>query len=164
MNSWTISRRIIFGFAVILLISAALGGFALWELQSISQSVVVLADMSLPSVLTLDECAALARDNIFACLQYSEAGSAEQRTARFRCVIALATPGGKLHYSEGICPGEVIPEERGSSGFGYDPIFLVREKQRTMAELSLDEKNQLSHRARAIHGIRPFLLYLLAKS
>jgi methyl-accepting chemotaxis protein len=79
MNSWTISRRIIFGFAAMLFVSAALGGFALWQLKRISQSVAVVADMSLPSVLTLDECAGLARDNIFACMQYADAESDEQR-------------------------------------------------------------------------------------
>ncbi len=81
MKSWTISRRIIFGFAAMFFISVALGGFALWQLERISRSVVTVADMSLPSVLTLNECAALARDNIFACMQYADAESADQRTA-----------------------------------------------------------------------------------
>jgi methyl-accepting chemotaxis protein len=79
MNSWTISRRIIFGFAAMLLISAALGGFALWRLESLNRSIGLLADNTLPSVLTLNECAALARDNIFACQQFAETTSAEQR-------------------------------------------------------------------------------------
>jgi|KBSSwiStaDraftv2_1062776.scaffolds.fasta_scaffold119223_2 methyl-accepting chemotaxis protein len=79
MNSWTISRRIIFGFTAMLLISAALGGFALWQLERISQSVALLADNSLPSVLILNECAALSRDNIFTTVQYHDAESAEQR-------------------------------------------------------------------------------------
>jgi len=81
MNSWTISRRIIFGFAAMLLISAALGGFALWRLEGLSQSIALLGDNTLPSVLTLNECAGLARDNIFACQQFAEAESAEQRKA-----------------------------------------------------------------------------------
>jgi XTP/dITP diphosphohydrolase len=59
--------------------------------------------------------------------------------------------------SEGICPGEIIPEERGSGGFGYDPIFLVQGLDRTMAELSLTEKNDISHRARAVRAILPVL-------
>src|SRR5512138_499945 len=79
MNSWTISRRIIFGFAAMVAISAALGLFALWRLESLSRSLAVVADMSLPSVLTLQECAALALDNIFACQQFAESDSAEQR-------------------------------------------------------------------------------------
>ena len=81
MNSWTISRRIVFGFAAMLLISAALGIVALWQLERISRSVTVLAEMTMPSILTLNECASLARDNIFACQQFAEAETAEQRTA-----------------------------------------------------------------------------------
>jgi XTP/dITP diphosphohydrolase len=56
----------------------------------------------------------------------------------------------KTHRFEGLCPGEIIPEERGAGGFGYDPIFLLTELGKTMAELSMDEKNRLSHRARAV--------------
>ena len=82
--------------------------------------------------------------------------------ARFRCVIALATPGGVLKYAEGICPGEVIPEERGENGFGYDPIFLLPELSKTMAELNMSEKNQLSHRARAIRAAIPLIQELFA--
>jgi methyl-accepting chemotaxis protein len=81
MNSWTISRRIIFGFAAMLLISVVLGAIALWRLSGVSQSVAALADNTLPSVLTLRACAGLARDNIFACQQYAEAESVEQRKA-----------------------------------------------------------------------------------
>lgn len=81
--------------------------------------------------------------------------------ARFRAVIALATPAGETHLAEGICEGEIIPEERGVNGFGYDPIFLIPEFSRTMAELSLEEKNRVSHRARAIQAIRPILLRFL---
>jgi methyl-accepting chemotaxis protein len=79
MKSWTISRRIIFGFAAMLLISAALGAIALWQLERISQSIAVLADNTLPSVLNLRECAALSRENIFTTLRYADAESAEQR-------------------------------------------------------------------------------------
>ncbi len=79
MNSWTISRRIIVGFAVMLLISATLGGIALWRLDGVSQSIARLADNTLPAVLTLRECAGRTRDNIFVILQYSQAESADQR-------------------------------------------------------------------------------------
>ena len=78
-------------------------------------------------------------------------------TARFRCVVALASPTGEMHFAEGICEGEIIPEERGSQGFGYDPIFLLEGLDQTMAELSMEEKNRLSHRARAVHAILPTL-------
>lgn len=77
--------------------------------------------------------------------------------ARFRCVVALTHPCGEIYHTEGICLGEIIPEERGKQGFGYDPIFLIPEKKRTMAELSMQEKNKLSHRALAILALLPSL-------
>lgn len=77
--------------------------------------------------------------------------------ARFRCVLALATPAAKVSFFEGICPGEIIPEERGTDGFGYDPIFFLPECKKTMAELSMEQKNQFSHRARAILKAIPTL-------
>jgi len=78
-------------------------------------------------------------------------------SARFRCIVALATPAGVAHYAEGICPGEIIPIERGDGGFGYDPIFLLPEFDLTMAELDMADKNRLSHRARAVTAARPFI-------
>ena len=77
--------------------------------------------------------------------------------AHFQCTVAIATPQGKLYYAQGNCPGEIIPDERGSNGFGYDPIFLLRALGLTMAELSMEEKNHLSHRARAIKAALPIL-------
>ena len=88
-------------------------------------------------------------------------GSPRPWTARFRCIVALVTPAGEVRYAEGTCPGEIIPEERGDSGFGYDPIFLLPELGHTMAELSVSEKNRLSHRARAIQAARPILIEIL---
>ena len=81
MNSWTISRRIILGFSAMVLLCAALGAFALWRLEKLTNSLAVVADNTLPSVLTLNECASVSRDNIFACIQFGETQSAEQRTA-----------------------------------------------------------------------------------
>jgi XTP/dITP diphosphohydrolase len=78
--------------------------------------------------------------------------------ARFRCVIALAETSGVIHFTEGVCPGEIIPQERGHNGFGYDPIFLIPHLGKTMAELSMDEKNHISHRALAVIAARPILL------
>lgn len=83
--------------------------------------------------------------------------------ARFRCVVALVTPSGEVSFAEGICPGEIISEERGQNGFGYDPIFYIPEKDKTMAELDMEEKNKLSHRARAVTAAIPILLELLRK-
>lgn len=77
-------------------------------------------------------------------------------TARFRAVIAIAKDG-VVHITEGICEGEIIPEERGTGGFGYDPIFLLSERGLTMAELPMEEKNRLSHRARAVMKAKAFL-------
>lgn len=78
-------------------------------------------------------------------------------TAHFHCTVALAAPGGDLRFAEGQCPGEIIPQERGAHGFGYDPIFLLAELGLTMAELSMEQKNRLSHRARAIQAARPVI-------
>ena len=75
-------------------------------------------------------------------------------------MVALTTPEGDSHFTEGACPGEIIPEERGQFGFGYDPIFLVEGKGLTMAELLMDEKNTLSHRARAVKASVPLLISL----
>ncbi len=80
--------------------------------------------------------------------------------ARFRCTIALATPAGTVRFAEGDCPGEVIPEERGSQGFGYDPIFYIPELDRTMAELSMAAKNRISHRSRAVLAARPAIMQI----
>jgi XTP/dITP diphosphohydrolase len=84
-------------------------------------------------------------------------------TARFCCTVAIVIPGGEMHLCDGFCPGEIIPEERGSNGFGYDPIFYLPELGRTMAEMSMEEKNRLSHRARAIQAARPVLRQVLEK-
>ncbi|MEN8614992.1 XTP/dITP diphosphatase [Dehalogenimonas sp. THU2] len=73
----------------------------------------------------------------------------EKRTARFRCVIAIAVPDGGLRFAEGVVEGRIAFEPHGSNGFGYDPVFSLPELGKTMAEIAPDEKNRLSHRARA---------------
>jgi XTP/dITP diphosphohydrolase len=82
-------------------------------------------------------------------------------TARFRCVVAVASPAGETQFAQGICPGVIIAEERGQKGFGYDPIFLLPELGKTMAELDMEEKNRLSHRGRAVRAAYPILLEML---
>lgn len=77
----------------------------------------------------------------------------EQRTARFRCSLALLLPDGTLYRGEGTLEGEICTEMRGESGFGYDPIFRLPELGCTMAELSGEEKNRISHRARALKDL-----------
>jgi XTP/dITP diphosphohydrolase len=80
--------------------------------------------------------------------------------ARFRCVVALHDPRKGIFHSEGTCQGEIVPEERGNKGFGYDPIFQVAGLRRTMAELSMEEKNKLSHRAIAVLAIKATIIEL----
>jgi len=87
-------------------------------------------------------------------------------SARFVCTIAIAVPekrgfDPRLEYATGECPGEIIPEEHGSNGFGYDPVFLLQELGKTMAELSTKEKNRYSHRARALQRAVPILVNLI---
>lgn len=101
--------------------------------------------------------------------------------ARFHATIAIAIPGNVVlsktkglrhieatsqsegvHLVEGWCEGEIISEERGTGGFGYDPIFLLPELEKTMAELTPDEKNRLSHRARAVMNAKPLLKVLFS--
>ncbi|MHB8808779.1 MAG: XTP/dITP diphosphatase [Desulfobulbaceae bacterium] len=72
------------------------------------------------------------------------------RTARFQCVLSLATPGGPALTWEGSCEGEILEERRGESGFGYDPVFYYAPLKKTFAELSMAEKNVVSHRGRAM--------------
>jgi XTP/dITP diphosphohydrolase len=80
--------------------------------------------------------------------------------ARFHATIAIATPDNQIHLTDGFCEGEIIPEERGAGGFGYDPIFSLPELGKTMAELSMDEKNRLSHRATAVMKAKEILAQL----
>ena len=81
----------------------------------------------------------------------------EQRTARFRCVIALVWPDGRAQTVEGICEGRIALTPRGEHGFGYDPVFYVPEYRQTMAELAPETKNRISHRAQAAAKAREIL-------
>lgn len=73
----------------------------------------------------------------------------ERWTARFRCVIAVVSPGSPVELYEGQCEGVITDRPRGTKGFGYDPIFYLPGFHKTMAELPFDEKNRISHRGRA---------------
>jgi XTP/dITP diphosphohydrolase len=108
-------------------------------------------------------------------------------TAHFRATIAIAIPENdtlndseesvpsqarlfgrnehslRVTLTEGTCEGEIIPEDRGDGGFGYDPIFLLPELEKTMAELSMEEKNRLSHRAKAVMNAKGILNKLFSK-
>lgn len=80
------------------------------------------------------------------------------RRARFRCVLALACKGNVLGAFEGIIEGQIADRPHGSHGFGYDPIFMPDGFQQTFGELAPTEKNQFSHRARALERLRTFLI------
>jgi XTP/dITP diphosphohydrolase len=80
-----------------------------------------------------------------------------ERQARFRCVIAIATPDGKVELCSGECDGVIAFEPRGKKGFGYDPVFYLPELGKTMAELPPEAKNKISHRGRAAAKAREIL-------
>ena len=82
-------------------------------------------------------------------------------TAHFHCTVAIALPDGTLYFSEGNVYGQILPQERGNNGFGYDALFLLPDLGLTMAELSDEQKNSLSHRARAVHAALPILQRLI---
>ena len=84
-----------------------------------------------------------------------ELGDVEDRSARFRTAVALVTPSGDVLVVEGVLEGVITRERRGGGGFGYDPIFEV--DGRTLAEIPAGEKNQISHRARALHALADVL-------
>jgi XTP/dITP diphosphohydrolase len=90
--------------------------------------------------------------------------TAGERTARFICVIALAWPGGRAKMFEGSIEGRITREPRGMHGFGYDPVFLVPEYGRTMAQLLPEVKNRISHRARAAAKLLPVLAGIVAQA
>jgi XTP/dITP diphosphohydrolase len=82
---------------------------------------------------------------------------ASGRTARYRCVAALALPDGTVMHADGTCEGSLTKDPRGDGGFGYDPIFVPAGWERTMAELAPEEKDRISHRGRAFRSLRGLL-------
>jgi XTP/dITP diphosphohydrolase len=82
----------------------------------------------------------------------------EQRTAKFTCVMALAGPDGIIETAEGFVRGHIVMKPSGEKGFGYDPLFIPNGYDHTMAELSMEEKNKISHRGRALCEIVPVLM------
>jgi XTP/dITP diphosphohydrolase len=79
------------------------------------------------------------------------------RSARYRCVAALAFPDGRTLHAEGVCEGTLEPKRRGDGGFGYDPIFVPEGWDETMAELTPEQKDRISHRGRAFRALRALL-------
>jgi XTP/dITP diphosphohydrolase len=88
---------------------------------------------------------------------------AGSRSAHFACAMAFAVPGEETVIEEARCDGMIDLEPRGELGFGYDPVFVVESGPRTMAQLSMDEKNSISHRARAIAAILPSIMKYYAR-
>jgi len=96
-------------------------------------------------------------DNNKKLLKLMEKLSWGERSARFRCVAALAKPDGGVVTCEGVCEGIIAFEMKGESGFGYDPLFLLPEYGKTFAELGEEMKNKISHRARALGKIKEII-------
>ena len=86
-----------------------------------------------------------------------------ERQAAFVCVLAVVGPQGQEHIVEGRCEGVITHELKGDKGFGYDPLFFMPDRDLTMAELPMNEKNQISHRGRALAKIKEVLLDILGR-
>lgn len=100
-------------------------------------------------------------DNLLKLLDELKDVPDNRRSARFQCVVAVADREGLLADAAGACSGFIIREPRGTSGFGYDPVFLYPPEGRTFAELSEGIKNRVSHRAAALQAIREKLVSLI---
>jgi XTP/dITP diphosphohydrolase len=96
-------------------------------------------------------------------LKLMEGIPTEKRTARFRCAMAVAFSEHEVLIAEGVLDGFIATEPHGKGGFGYDPVFFVPPLGKTLAQLSVDEKNAISHRARALHALLPELRRRLGK-
>ena len=94
------------------------------------------------------------RENYLKLLKELEGVPKEKRRARFRCAVALVSPDGEEEVFEGSFEGTITDVPRGSSGFGYDPFFFITEMQKTAAELTPNEKNTMSHRAKALEKLK----------
>jgi XTP/dITP diphosphohydrolase len=100
---------------------------------------------------------ASARENNQKLLNEMEGISLSKRGARFKCVMAMVSPDGREAIAEGSCKGRIGFEEKGRRGFGYDPFFILPKYGKTMAELSLEEKNKISHRGKALRKLRKII-------
>jgi len=94
-------------------------------------------------------------------LQCLEGIPSSQRGATFRCVIAVVDPQGRESAIEGTCRGVIGEKEKGSQGFGYDPLFIIPEVGKTLAELPLEEKNRISHRGKALAALKEELIHFI---
>jgi XTP/dITP diphosphohydrolase len=97
------------------------------------------------------------RENNLKLLNMLQGVPEDRRGAQFRSAIAIASPDGKVEVVEGVCRGEIGLSEKGGQGFGYDPLFIPAGYNKTFAELSLDIKNKISHRGRALEKAKLIL-------
>jgi len=97
---------------------------------------------------------ASSRENNLKLLKELDGIPISKRRAKFRCVVAVKSPAGKEAIVEGSCRGRIGFKEKGRRGFGYDPLFLLPGEGRTMAQLSLEEKNRISHRGKALRKVK----------
>ena len=109
-----------------------------------------------------DERTLIDHRNIAKVLELMKDVPTEKRTARFVCSLCLAGPEGVLAQVEGTMEGIIATEEIGTGGFGYDPIMFIPQLNKTVAELTADEKNKISHRGNAIEKLKPLLDEILA--
>lgn len=100
---------------------------------------------------------ASSRDNNQKLLKEMEGVPFLKRGARFKCVIAIVSPDGREAVTEGTCRGRIGFKGKGKRGFGYDPLFILTKSERTMAELSLKEKDKISHRGKALRKIKKII-------
>ncbi len=103
------------------------------------------------------------RDNNRKLLQEMKVVPVARRNARFRCVIALVLPGGDEKVVEGKCRGKIGLKEAGRRGFGYDPLFFLPKYGKTMAQLSIQEKNRISHRGKALRKLKKAMSEIISK-
>jgi XTP/dITP diphosphohydrolase len=104
------------------------------------------------------------QDNIDKVLSELKDVPEEKRLARFYCALAVAVPNHETKTVSGTCEGRILNERRGSNGFGYDPVFYIPEKGLSMAELSAEEKNKISHRANALLKLNVILDSILERA
>ena len=104
------------------------------------------------------------KDNNRKLLELLKGFSWEERKARFVCVICIIEPNGDFHFARAHCEGYILEEERGESGFGYDPLFYVPEYKKTFAEMDVSLKNKISHRGKALLKAKKILREILNKN
>jgi XTP/dITP diphosphohydrolase len=100
---------------------------------------------------------ASSRENNQKLLKEMEGIPLSKRGAQFKCMMAMVSPSGKETMTEGVCKGRIGMREKGRRGFGYDPLFILSRYGKTMAELSLKEKNRISHRGKALRKIKKMI-------